>query len=251
MTSMDLNWRAEEACMSAWPSPRQMLLSGWLLRAAGGSTRRTNSVNPLRGGPRDPAAILAAAEATYAALGQTALFRVPSIAAEMDGPLAAGGYTAEGETLTLFNDLSAWPQTQGTATRLTAEADGDWLQARAALSPADTADSAVFETMVSTIMLPRIFAATRHEGAVVALAYGVLHDGLAVVEAVVTDARWRQRGFGRQTVGAVLNWAVTAGAGAACLQVVADNPAALALYRSLGFTTELYRYHYRRKSLPL
>ncbi|MBB1094187.1 hypothetical protein [Rhodopseudomonas pseudopalustris] len=34
----------------------------------------------------------------------------------------------------------------------------------------------------------------------------------------------------------------------ACLQVVSDNTAGRALYASLGLTTELYRYHYRRAS---
>jgi N-acetylglutamate synthase len=31
------------------------------------------------------------------------------------------------------------------------------------------------------------------------------------------------------------------------LQVAADNVAGRALYRKLGFDTELYRYHYRRE----
>ncbi|WP_246757367.1 hypothetical protein [Methylobacterium sp. OT2] len=35
------------------------------------------------------------------------------------------------------------------------------------------------------------------------------------------------------------------GARAACLQVVAANTPARALYRALGFERELYRYHYR------
>jgi ribosomal protein S18 acetylase RimI-like enzyme len=44
-----------------------------------------------------------------------------------------------------------------------------------------------------------------------------------------------------------MGWARRAGVNRACLQVVADNAAGRALYRKLGFRTELYRYHYWRE----
>ncbi len=49
-----------------------------------------------------------------------------------------------------------------------------------------------------------------------------------------------------RTLEALLHWGVARGAGAVCLQVEAENPAARALYRKLGLTREIYRYHYRK-----
>jgi ribosomal protein S18 acetylase RimI-like enzyme len=93
-----------------------------------------------------------------------------------------------------------------------------------------------------------MFAASRHEGEIAAIAYCAVHDGLAVIESVVTDPALRRRGHGRHAVASLLAWAWTAGAGAACLQVVADNAPAVSLYRALGFTREVYRYRYFRKT---
>ena len=44
MDRLELSWRAEEACMNAWPATRQVVMDGWLLRASGGPIRRTNLV---------------------------------------------------------------------------------------------------------------------------------------------------------------------------------------------------------------
>ena len=54
-----------------------------------------------------------------------------------------------------------------------------------------------------------------------------------------------KRGMGVRTVGALLDWGREMGAEAACLQVVDDNRPARALYERLGFTRDLYHYHYR------
>jgi GNAT superfamily N-acetyltransferase len=241
MSADDIAWRVEEACQNAWPSPRQVLLCGWLLRASGGATRRTNSVNPLRGGPRDPSSIIAMAEGIYRSVGQPSRFRVPSIATGMDRPLERAGYIAEGDTTTLLADLSDHRPRDCAHIDLSDRPDEEWLALRS--DPTDP----IFGSMVDSIVLPKAFAACRVDGQVVATAYGVVHDRLLVVEAVATRPEHRQRGYGTRTVGHLMDWALTQGAGGACLQVVADNAPALALYASLGVRTELYRYHYRSK----
>jgi ribosomal protein S18 acetylase RimI-like enzyme len=72
-----------------------------------------------------------------------------------------------------------------------------------------------------------------------------VQDGeLAGLFEIATDAAERRRGHARRLMLSALKWARQRGARQAWLQVEADNRAALALYRSLGFV-EIYRYHYR------
>lgn len=244
----ELNWRAEEACMAAWPAPREILLQGWLLRAAGGGIRRPNSVNPIRGGASDPGHILATAETIYGALGQTPLFRVLSMIEGMDAVLARHGYEKEGETLMLYGGIGGFNLPADGPTELTVVPGAEWLEARAVLNRVDAAESRLYESMLNNLLLPRAFVATRTGDRIAALAYGVVCNGLGVIESVVTAESQRRRGLGRQTVGRLLQWARDEGAEGVCLQTAADNAVAIGLYRSLGFTRELHRYHYRRKS---
>ena len=62
---------------------------------------------------------------------------------------------------------------------------------------------------------------------------------------VVTEPGQRRRGLSRATLSALLQRGQQLGATGACLQVVAANLSAIRLYERLGFTCELYRYHYR------
>lgn len=259
MIAPDQFWTVEEACQNACPAARQVLLDGWLLRAAGGRTRRTNSVNPLRGGPQDPSAIVARAEALFFGLGQPAIFRVPAPVAGMDAPLDRLGYALEGETLTLLAELGSAPAIAapsvapdaagGGSVALAGRPDRGWHAAWSRLRGASQADRRAFRAMVDSLVLPAVFAAFRDQGRVLAFAFGVVDRDLLVVEAVGTDPGHRGRGLGRQVVGCLMGWAHGRGARHACLQVAADNAPALALYRRLGFLRELYRYHYRCKSV--
>jgi len=236
--------------MNAWPSPRQAVFEGWLLRAAGGAIRRANSVNPLRGARATPARIIAVAEAVYGARRQTPLFRITSLVAAdgLDEALAAAGYAPEGRTATLHADLSLRQEAGDSAAELSSEAGMEWLTARQRLNGVDDAEQRIYKEMLASIVVPKAFAATRADGEIAAVAYGAITNGLTVIESVVTDAALRGRGLGKRTVGALLAWGRANGAQGACLQVVADNAPAVALYRGLGFTRELSRYHYRRKT---
>lgn len=96
-------------------------------------------------------------------------------------------------------------------------------------------------------MLPAAFAGLAVDGEPVALAYGAIHRGLLCYESVVTAAGQRRKGYARRVLAALAAWAQRNGATAATLQVEASNAPSRALYRSIGMTTELHRYHYRRE----
>ena len=114
----------------------------------------------------------------------------------------------------------------------------------------DDAARRVQQRILQTLSVPAVFTAARgDQGRLAALAFGAVHDNLICINLVVTDPALRRRGLSRHAVAAVLAWGRDrAGVKGACLPVVATNLPARALYQQLGFETELYRYHYRRRA---
>ena len=237
----ELCWRVEEACLNAWPSPRHALVHGYLLRAAGGPSKRINSCNPLRGAG-DPEAAIAASEAIYAGLGRRPIFRVPDIDARMLPGLEARGYRAIGETRTLYRDLGDGPEADVT---VAPSPSAEWLAIRDAVSGHDPETAGTFRLVTEAILLPRAFVSVEGPDGIGAICFGVRDGALLVIESVAVPEALRQRGYARRAVAGLMRWGAQTGATAVCLQVEAANTPALALYQSLGFSRELYRYHYR------
>jgi N-acetylglutamate synthase len=50
MIDTNLAWLIEETCFNAFPSLKQIVMRGWLLRFSEGLSRRGNSANPLHTG---------------------------------------------------------------------------------------------------------------------------------------------------------------------------------------------------------
>ncbi|MCG6204585.1 GNAT family N-acetyltransferase [Rhodopseudomonas sp. HC1] len=263
MTS-GMAWRAEQACLDAWPSLRSAMRGDWLLRFGEGVSRRANSVNPLHERATSIAPHLADFAALYRHHGQPLIVRVPTLlagAAQIDRELDQHGFSREGETCTLLRDFagerfeSSPPLSDASAADasaaapaiiITPRADASWLAAIARLQAQSSSHAAVYARVIDAIAVPTGFLALHQHGHIVATAYGALHGDLLVVESVVVDELLRGQGLGRRMMQALFAWATSHGATAACLQVIADNTAGCALYASLGFDHELYRYHYRR-----
>ncbi|WP_292554601.1 GNAT family N-acetyltransferase [Mesorhizobium sp.] len=203
----------------------------------------------MRGKRGAPEAVLDAAESFYASHGQAPLFRVPGIAAEMETALDRRGYQTEGGSIHLHAAIDELAEFRNEQVAVSPTPSEDWLEARFHMGGYDDADRRIFRDMTGLIAGEKAFASCERYNEIAAVAYGVIRDGLLVVESVGTDGRFRQQGLGRRTVAGLIDWARRAGASAACLQVVADNTPARALYASLGFRRELYRYHYRRKAI--
>jgi ribosomal protein S18 acetylase RimI-like enzyme len=245
--------RVEDVCLNVWPALQEIHFDGWLIRLADGQTRRTNSVNILHDGLRPAEEKIAYCEAVYRRHGLATYFRILSTAGEdIDRLLERRGYDAQDETITLFMNFARHaPEPSRAAVELTPDAPShEWLAARARFARSTPEEILKVGKILQNLALPAVFAAVRDEGgAIRSLAKGAVHDGIVCMNLVATDPAFRRRGHSRACLSAVLNWAARAcGATGACLQVAATNTSAIALYQSLGFNEELYRYHYRHRA---
>jgi ribosomal protein S18 acetylase RimI-like enzyme len=244
LTDEALSWRLEAAFDAAWPWLAVDRVGGWMVKRADGVSRRSNSANPLGPDARLDSGAMAAIQALYRAAGRPAYVRIPSMLdAGVDAGLEHAGWSFEGESVTLIGpldgagpgDAELWPSPSL-----------EWLAASHALNGREPALAAAFDAVLGRLQAPAAFAAVRRQDRIVALGYGVLHDGWLCIEAVAADVAWRGQGLAGQAVSTLMEWAAGQGAQGACLQTQADNHAAQTLYRRLGLGRELYRYHYRR-----
>lgn len=219
------------------------------MRFGGGHTRRTNSVWPMRAGVLPVEQKIDACERAYDAAGLPIVFRIPSITPDhaLDGALAARGYHKRDKTsirLMALADLTAHP---AAAVVLEPTLADDWLAAFARFDGMTASECDSHRAIVARTSWPTMFGSIRDGGAVAAVAAAVLQDRFVYFNSVATDAAKRRRGFGRAVMVGLLDWARRQGAAYAHLPVVKTNVSGLALYKSLGFRAELYRYHYRER----
>lgn len=243
-----LSQSVEDACLNAWPAFHDIPYDGWLLRLGGGETRRVNSVNVLGPGARPLAEKIAWCEAVYRAQGLEPCFRIRSTDdPALEEALVARGYEAEGETCTLLMPALPEAAPDRPGIQLTPRPSPAWRAAHAGFLGTAPAAIETRRRLLDRLVLPAAFAALRDpSGVIAAVAYGAVQDGMLCLQWVATDPARRQRGHARAVLASLFAWARAIGATAACLQVEADNAPALALYRGLGFATEINRYHYRR-----
>jgi N-acetylglutamate synthase len=245
----DLLWRVEMACRAAWPAVEEREFGGWQLRFTDDATRRTGSLNPLPGARMPDDALLDVAEYFYGERGHTTFLRLPDFLGLHDEALVRRGYSEEAPTRTLYLPKIEVVDRSGTNIDMTGieiadRVTPDWLAARVAIAGGSADRLAATLALISA---PALFALRREEGRMVSIAYGVIVDGLLVLEAVATDPAARGRGHGRAMLTALMAAASECGARDAALQVVADNAPARALYTRLGFSSDLYGYIYYRQ----
>ena len=243
----------EEVCLNAWPALQEVHYDGWIVRFADGLTKRTNSANVVRRGVLPIRDKIAHCEALYSAQGRPAIFRVLSFLDDgLDAELAARGYRRIEETVTLTADYTGErPPPPALPVELTpTPPNAEWLAARRRYQGLEAADGATLEKILGALAIPAIFGAVRGgDGQIVSIAKGAVHNGVVCLNLVATDPAAQRQGYSRACVSGVLDWALRMhGVHGACLQVLASNAPAIALYRQLGFTREAYRYWYRVKA---
>ena len=107
------------------------------------------------------------------------------------------------------------------------------------------------EAFASLLGSPGVFALAAVDGEPVGLILMRAVAGEAEVLTLAVEPAHRRRGLARGLLHAGLELAAAAGAEVAFLEVAADNPAALGLYRGMGFEEAGHRGgYYRRRDGP-
>lgn len=243
--------RFEAAGFRAWPAASVHYDGTWVTRlTAGHAAKRLNSVNPLD--PNDVSQVgdrIARAARRFDAYGRRLTFRMsPLGGAELEAILDGLGWQAYSESLVMAMPLTG-DVVAGVLDQIPLRDVGRFVTASIRVHRADPGIRAGLSEVIGSIEPDAGLFVAEAEGKPVATGICV-HDGdLAGLFEIATDPAARGRGHGRRVVLSALKWALGRGATYAWLQVEADNEAAIALYRSLGFT-EAYRYHYRSPPQP-
>ncbi len=236
----------EEVSTNAWPSLQTMLLDGWLLRFAGGYTRRANSVHPLYAGTEPLDAKIQRVEALYRQRKQKVIFKLTAAAEppNLDELLDARGYRIDAPTSVQTLGLRGQIEQPNQEIALSPDRSDAWLAAYSRMSELDNARQQLLTSILGNIAPATCFGSIVLDDKIVACGMAVLQDGYLGLFDVITDRDVRGRGYGRLLLLNLLAWGKQQAGVTAYLQVMVNNTAAQSLYGGIGFR-EAYRYWYR------
>ena len=250
MSDLDLCWKVEAACAAAWPAESSTKHNGWLFNCTEGTaSRRINSVNPTKYHTSADAKLVDAAVTHYSELNKDTIFRIPEMISEIEPLLDQSGFgEADTRTLTLLASDIADFEWHNDVT-ITAQPKENWLDFALDRSHFSPQHRVPFRQALLGIGYPVLFGMIEEDEVPTAIAYVVIVENIAIIESVETKPQFRRQGRAARLVGSLLAKSRSLGATKAALQVIAENDGAISLYKKLGFSTELYAYHYRKLEL--
>jgi GNAT superfamily N-acetyltransferase len=243
----------EETALNAWPGLLTYLYDGWVVRWANGYTKRANSATPLYPGSGEWELEMKVewCEQFFRARNLPAVFRLLPFhpdAAALDHLLAQQKYEYLDETRHMVLDLDEWDGNSSKRAYMLPSRSGleSWFRSFHALHTGRT-DQVNHLKIVQASLGQKCPMVLMVEDKVVACGLGILQNDLFGLFDIVTDVAERGRGYGRELVASMLDWAIQVGASIAYLQVTTGNASANRLYARFGFQ-EAYRYWYRRQN---
>lgn len=239
----------EELSLNNWPALSTLLYDGWVLRFAEGFTKRANSINPIHDSTWDVDGKIEQCERIYAANQLPEVYKITPFVrpGNLDGVLANRVYSVVDITSVQTLRLDSLAEPKPYTVQIDELATDAWIGLFCRMNRMDLRYKPVMERMLSNIRTPKGFITLFSDGEAVSCGLGVIERGYIGLYDIVTDERYRNRGFAEQMILHLLHWGKANGAGYSYLAVVAENAPALRLYSKLGYS-EIYKYWYRVKN---
>jgi ribosomal protein S18 acetylase RimI-like enzyme len=235
--------RLEHVGHAAWPSLEDEWLNGWLLRAGGGVTRRSNSANPVNDSWDDLDTQVESTEAWFAQRSLPPIVRLTAAAdPEIDRRLEQRGYERDLGAVIMTRPIAGLVPVRIHDVHLNDRPLPSWLESAAREPGRGGAKRTVLEQLLDRLDRPTAYAGIGRD----AIGLGVLVDDHLALFMMRTEPHARRQGLARAVAASLAAWGGDRGATEAFLQVHPSNTPAIALYESLGFEKQ-YEYWYREK----
>lgn len=247
MTQIDL---IEELSANAWPTDVVQVVDGWRLRYALSVSRRLNSVWPnLNQGKIDLEHKLEIVEDFYSRRGSRTRYQMCPAAqpGELEKTLLARSYTFDAHTAVLTSSLKkvldlTQPNSKFTI-GINPSLTKTWFNLYTRCTHYDESSIATHHHLFRKIGPQTGFAFLKIKGKPAAIGLGVIERGWVGVFCMQTLPDFRRQGAANAVLHALASWGMKYSANQGYLQVMEDNPPALALYARTGFK-KLYQYSY-------
>jgi ribosomal protein S18 acetylase RimI-like enzyme len=238
MMAMDYDLLVHEA----WPAYEQQPVGEWILRHAGGVTKRANSVLPL-GVPADLGQAVEAAERFYGDRGQRCTFSIgPRATPGLEAELALRGYARVDPTVFMRASLVDSPSAH--EVRVEDRPWQGWLESWWTVDGRYGEGFEAAERICTGV--PAWYAAVEEDGRALAVGRAVPQGETLGIYCMATLPEARRRGLARSVLRALARRGMDGGATSAYLSTTESNTAAQDLYRNEGFVP-VGGYHYRVK----
>ncbi len=247
--------RFEELTLNTAPAIHQYFYDGWVLRASGGDSRRSNSVTALYPSTLPPEEKLAACEAWFAKQGQTPMFRLTDALSPpgLDSLLDARGYQREINTVVMtmplhgVGDAAAPAPAPAPGLRLIERNISDGIADVHRIKGTHSADAARDIERQKLWQGAQIFLSLRSINGLLCCGMARVENGHVCLFSLRTAPAEQGKGYAKLLVAHLLAWGREQGAHTGFLQVDENNMPAIAVYRRFGF---LPRYPYWQRIGP-
>ncbi len=250
----------EELSLNAWPSHKQELYDGWLIRFSHNYTHRTNCVEQIAESRLPVEEKISYCESVYRSLFTPVIFKIsPLLYPGFDSMLEERGYRKEhvNETMVMEEEnFRPWEPTDveyefygrnsglpsitgypgGIIVQLRDRITEDWIDGLFRLNGTTNPTLLrIVPSMYHAIPKETIAAKVEMNGRMVATGLGILDRGYAGIYAMYVDPGMRGKHLGKAILSTLLIEAAKKGYKKAYLQCVKGNNTAKSLYESTGF----------------
>ena len=243
----------EELSINAWPALQTIIYDGWVLRMANAYAHRANSISPIYPSNLALEEKVKYCEELYDRHNIPVAYKLISCDEHkaLEDFLTMRGYSFINETslqvCNIKTALESFASTQLPEGIIVSNDFSEaWMQSAAFLTNTPEKFISIFRQILGNIKQKKIVVHKEVNGKIIGCGCGVIERNYVGIYDIAVDENFRRRGYGSEIVKAILAEAAKRGTVKTYLQVMLNNPAALSLYKKMGYD-EVYRYWYRKR----